>query len=1408
MKKELAKLAAKYEKGGRVDEFNKAKEQLSSGEIKESPRGPVAKFIGDDVSDALKQAREMMSAEMPVFGDTVGDFILGQTPEALKDWSYDRRSMARMGSTDQGLAGAVQGIKLDPRIVDVLGAASTPFDVLGVGKLATKGGRKLLNKASEAIQKANKLRATDRTDTLEALTEKYGDAPQGYSGGGAVTKGRKAFFSMIDKAIEGLKQPKGSGEQMLKMIESTPGVKKEELQVRGVPEALKGKKSVTKEEIKASIKPPVNIERIEKSRNAPEGWDSEVQNQLNVLKDYDIHPVVDPEDPSNLVFELRTPGGTQQFTAGELRARPADELGVTKDQKDLINRSLMDVGGEFYSAASANAPKFAKYQVPGGKNYREIVLTLPDQPGDGYVSGHWEEKNPLLHVRVSDRVDSEGKKVLYVDEIQSDWHQSGRDKGYATPEQMARKDELEKNLQRILNEGPTYEEIEAFYQPGKVIETPWGFDKVLRFNPGSQGSPEDFRQAWFEVFKNKQNKLTEKANRQALLDGREYSRSDIALEAKRLTNEEVGRLDPGRQWSVEVQEVDSKGNPKPGSVKRVHATSPAESMRMEINKELRPLYDAVPDAPFKKNWHELAVKQILDEAAGGDYDRVVFGPGKEQIDRYKQTLRQTVDNISYELGDTQKGKSLLVKGYKDGTDVFGAWVDPETKKLIAGPGAGKTVREVFGEGVASKIDADLPNMLEEATSVEALPNLPPKELLAKYGDKLDDNQKSFLEDFIKGWDEEVDDTPAGDAAASMMERAYDNWLKSNSVGRSSTPRTIEGDDLSVGGRFMYKFYDEIVPQYAKQYAGKEFGAPTGPVDIPIGGKNVPEEEIRRLMDEISESESDEFMARTQDLAHQEADAQVRAYFGDDVDAMDQDEFDQHVWNTMDDIMPDVQDRALRQLAEEKLGANQPQTVRGFGVDITPEMREKIRSQGQRMFSAGAGGVGAEQAYEQTQEEQPQQYAGGGKVVNLITKPLRSFASDLGERIAARAEEMANKVAAHEGWKFDLGDRVKSPKTGKVYEITGKSWDNRNDRPMYKYESAGVGPDDEGYEAGMFIADKAEETLEPMTGPKKAYAKGGEVNGEDYFDPGSDKYMTASDKVLEAIRRVQVSGGLETGRDRYTDTVGYGGRVGYGQPVGDNGYLSAGVSGVGHRAKVKDAGTFANSQVVGGDISYSTPKHSISARYDRQYSPAQRVGPYSAADAVMINAPFRSMDQMPIPEKNRIGIEYRYNFAGGGLVKAGEKILEAVDKLRVMHGGPSKVSRQEGKVMDVTTEPRYATKRGADKMMGKSGPPALTQFDIPKERLIRHEVQYTPEELELMRRYMTKIPADRPTSGAELWDLAQGNDTIMTGMTQAGGFAGYQRPASGSANRGEWYRIVDQKELEPVEKRRGGLAQVK
>lgn len=71
--------------------------------------------------------------------------------------------------------------------------------------------------------------------------------------------------------------------------------------------------------------------------------------------------------------------------------------------------------------------KFAQYQVPGGQNYRELLVTIP---GGEYQSGHWVEKGVLVHLRFNERTDADGRRVLFVEEVQSDWHQEGRNRGY------------------------------------------------------------------------------------------------------------------------------------------------------------------------------------------------------------------------------------------------------------------------------------------------------------------------------------------------------------------------------------------------------------------------------------------------------------------------------------------------------------------------------------------------------------------------------------------------------------------------------------------------------------------------------------------------------------------------------------------------------------------------------------------------------------------------------------------------------------------------------------------------------------------------------------------------------------------------------------------------------------------
>lgn len=107
----------------------------------------------------------------------------------------------------------------------------------------------------------------------------------------------------------------------------------------------------------------------------------------------------------------------------------------------------------------------------GNSNYREVLITLPDRVkaidynskefrdaaalqygekfvdqlsqyqrdlvakkmqgtlGKDYRSSHWDQKNVLAHIRVNDRVDANGRKVLFVEELQSDWGQDGKKKG-------------------------------------------------------------------------------------------------------------------------------------------------------------------------------------------------------------------------------------------------------------------------------------------------------------------------------------------------------------------------------------------------------------------------------------------------------------------------------------------------------------------------------------------------------------------------------------------------------------------------------------------------------------------------------------------------------------------------------------------------------------------------------------------------------------------------------------------------------------------------------------------------------------------------------------------------------------------------------------------------------------------
>ena len=95
---------------------------------------------------------------------------------------------------------------------------------------------------------------------------------------------------------------------------------------------------------------------------------------------------------------------------------------------------------------------YSEYTQPGlkGETYREIPITGQLKGQKDFIGAHMDEENVVAWLRTSDRTDVEGNKVLFVEEVQSDWHQQGRKRGYNKITQAQAK-EIQRKINVIEN---------------------------------------------------------------------------------------------------------------------------------------------------------------------------------------------------------------------------------------------------------------------------------------------------------------------------------------------------------------------------------------------------------------------------------------------------------------------------------------------------------------------------------------------------------------------------------------------------------------------------------------------------------------------------------------------------------------------------------------------------------------------------------------------------------------------------------------------------------------------------------------------------------------------------------------------------------------------------------------------
>ena len=336
--------------------------------------------------------------------------------------------------------------------IDVLYAINAKKEELA----ATKSPRftaEPLSVTSSTISIANLLDLVNQyfPDVLpEDVLKHYGhDArPEGDLGGDMLYSSHETetdlaptFYNQMGKVVDGMKQEKFGASSVISMLRGR-GVKAEEIRWSGIQAFLDGKKSVTKAELLEFINGSMlQIEEQEMSGGGkPELWDDFYRQMKDVI------PYFSMEEIEEMCFDYDGDFSAEKFES-ELREYVEDGT-ISEDDFDEATEYAEEMGE---SLKNASGTQWSKYKLDGGENYREILFKMPgSEYSNRAMEDHWGDnaKGILAHARIQDFNTFIGR-MLFIEEIQSDWHNQGRKKGYETGE-MASLIEKRTSLMREL----------------------------------------------------------------------------------------------------------------------------------------------------------------------------------------------------------------------------------------------------------------------------------------------------------------------------------------------------------------------------------------------------------------------------------------------------------------------------------------------------------------------------------------------------------------------------------------------------------------------------------------------------------------------------------------------------------------------------------------------------------------------------------------------------------------------------------------------------------------------------------------------------------------------------------------------------------------------------------------------
>ena len=529
------------------------------------------------------------------------------------------------------------------------------------------------------------------------------------------------FLSNAMMALDGIKQDKGTPEQWLKMIEKNGGLKAGEDKWIGLSDWLNeqqaaGKKSVTKQEIEDYIrKNQIQVEDVNYEPNADERlYEAETTLKYTLQDEFDYN--VDE------IREQRPDEIYMQDIYDEALERLRDRLGYTEEtspfeisgatisykgySEDNYRKKLRELASKLNMTSNVYIPEGEQiddtrlsYTTNGLDNKREIALTVPtiepyndqdsihfgdagggraiawirfgdttiEAPADGLDKNKYTAKpsknggfdvfrpngsewgrigassaEQAIEEAYQDDIirNSSTKRILVIDEIQSKRHQDGREKGYKT-RINAEQEKAYKDARAASKKA-----VGEMREYRRTLTEKYG-------NPADFTRPEDL-----------------------------FAPGDKGMERwmENFTEEERSKYERLQKKMEEATDV-----------------------FMKLEDEVLANKQLIPEAPFEKNWHELAMKRMLRYAAENGYDKIAWTKGEQQAERYNiGNIVRTID-----AGMDQEGqRAMLIHLNQGGTvdisyDDNGNITHMNNIGKDAGLGEAKNISEIVGKEIAA-----------------------------------------------------------------------------------------------------------------------------------------------------------------------------------------------------------------------------------------------------------------------------------------------------------------------------------------------------------------------------------------------------------------------------------------------------------------------------------------------------------------------------------------------------------------------------------------------------------------------------------------------------------------------------------------------------------------------------------